>query len=103
VDAEYNRYGKAGGGKTVTLTEAQMPSHTHSLKDYYFIEASGSMGGVISGKESAGGRYEGAGDSDGDNDTLAYKTHDTNPTGSGASHENRQPYYVLAYVMKTKN
>ena len=29
-------------------------------------------------------------------------TADTQPTGGGSAHENRPPYYVLAYVMKIR-
>ncbi len=101
VDTEYNKYGKVGGAKTVQLTIAQMPSHTHSVNDYYHIERS--AGRAISGVEAVSGTYSGSGDTDTDNNTLHYRTHNTTSTGSGTAHENRPPYYVLAYIMKTKN
>lgn len=103
VDPEYKGYGRVGGAKTVALTVSQMPQHVHSLKDYYFIEHSNAISKPISGTELAGSNLTGSQKSDNDNNTLLYKTHDTNSTGSGGSHENRPPYYVLAFIMRTKN
>ena len=100
LDSQYNTYGDAGGKKTHQLTTAEMPSHIHSVKDYYFIEAH-STGG-ISGNEYVGGGRSGSGDTDGDNSYLYYKTHDTYSTGNGSAHENRPPFYTLAYIMKIK-
>ncbi len=102
TDTDYNKYGKAGGAKTVQLTTAQMPSHTHSVNDYYQLEAGGFMR-PISGSETVS-RTEGpAIKKDNDNDTLLYRTHATASAGSSSAHENRPPYYVLAFIMKTKN
>ncbi|MDR2894242.1 MAG: phage tail protein [Alistipes sp.] len=103
VDGEYNRYGRAGGAKTVAITTSQMPSHTHNVNDYYYIEHNGAVSWGISGKEVAGSNLQGSHSSDSDNNTLLYKTHATTSAGSGLAHENRPPYYVLAFIMKTKN
>ncbi len=99
-DNDYRTNGTGGGLKSVTLTKEQIPSHVHVVKDYYHAE----------GKKKAKGDNDqisingniGCGDTDYDNDRLQYYRHDSEATGGGASHENRPPYYVLAYIMRTK-
>lgn len=101
-DADYNASGKGGGEKQHSLTLTEMPAHTHSLKDYYFIENSAAVSSGLSGTESAGAKVSGSAKTDNDNNTLMYKTHATEMAGSGYAHENRPPYYTLAYIMRTK-
>jgi microcystin-dependent protein len=71
--------GSTGGSASVTLTTATMPKHNHPI--------SSSSGGV----DQAGGftttSTGGSGKS-------------TEYTGSGSAHENRPPYYALAFIMK---
>jgi microcystin-dependent protein len=102
TDADYNTQGKAGGAKTVAITTANMPSHTHNVNDYYLLE-NDSFIRPISGSEIVPSREGPAIKKDNDNDALLYKTHATASAGSGTAHENRPPYFTLAYIMKTKN
>ena len=81
--------GATGGASSVTLTTAQMPSHTHTYEDKYV--------GLV---------YNSLARLDIDYNTNVYdqngsRTGTTNSAGSGQSHENRPPYYALCYVMKT--
>ncbi len=99
-DNDYRTSGTGGGLKSVTLTKEQMPSHGHSLKDYYHAEARKKVKGEYD-QISINGNI-GCGDTDYDNNHLQYYRHNTDATGGGASHENRPPYYVLAYIMRTK-
>ncbi len=105
---DYNKIGNTGGLKQVTLTTEQLPSHKHSGN----TASSGNHNHNISHPISKNS----SGDSkktitvDGENHgTLSFKTKDggththsfnTNKTGSDKPHENRPPYYVLAYIMK---
>ncbi len=126
-DTDYNAIGKTGGAKLVTLTTSQMPphdhggkltttsngNHVHSVDDYYFSESNSQFKGV-DGKYDLGQKNEtiGSNSTDYDNRYLYYKTHYTlsNGThnhsvtltsqGDNKPHENRPPYYTLAYIMK---
>ena len=69
--------GATGGAATVTLTIDQMPAHSHTVG---VAGAAGMIGG----------------------DDRAYMGGSTNTSsvGGGQAHENRPPYYALAYIMK---
>lgn len=90
TDTDYEHTGMTGGLKHVTLTGAEMPKHTHGYGRW----------GVGSGEWRAHGAnsYPDA--------TVNFSTvwggHTTTPSGGGAAHENRPPYYVLAYIMRIK-
>ena len=83
---DYNTIGNMGGEALVTLTLDQIPPHSHK----------------ITFKEEKWG----------DNASRRPFPNHTNPdsgysantqvTGGGSPHENRPPYYVLAYVMKIR-
>lgn len=99
-DADYSTFGRVGGEKKHALTTSEMPSHEHYFRDYYYPEQT-STGG-ISGNEYVGGNRTGSAKTDNDNNYLLYKNHYTDSSGSGYAHENRPPYYSLAYIMRTK-
>lgn len=99
-DNDYKTRGTGGGSKAVALTSDQIPSHRHLFKDYYYAESSKGVKGncdniVTNSKVGSNG-------TDYDNDYLQYYRHDTESIGGGATHENRPPYYVLAYIMRAK-
>lgn len=72
-----------GGAESVTLTESEMPSHTHSVGNTV-VDAG--IDGDIADKYTD----EGA--------TTGSTTSST--TGGDNAHENRPPFYSLAYIMK---
>ena len=74
--------GNTGGADSVTLTVSQIPSHSHTL---------------TSGKAN----YGGSGTYNAWDGNQLLQTVTTNSTGGGGSHENRPPYYALAYIMKS--
>ena len=82
--------GDTGGKNEVTLTAREMPKHSHfarrvagndgSNQNYYYASQRGlesADGSVPSGAEG-----------------------ETGATGASEAHENRPPYYALAYIMK---
>jgi microcystin-dependent protein len=72
--------GGTGGLSEVTLTEAQMPAHTHT----YHRWPTGTGGwGTGSGMASS---------------TIS----NTGSTGNGEAHENKPPYYDICYFIKVK-
>ena len=92
--------GNTGGSNTVKLTTAQMPSHTHTIGSTEISE-------TFTTRETLnavnGDYFPGAGSS-GQSGTLTIDmgshTHTASSTGSGSAHENRPPYYALAFIMK---
>lgn len=105
---DYEKIAKAGGEAAHTLTSGEMPNHTHSVDDYYGIENSNSVrkhkenGKLYGNSKALDASYMGWSDQDTDNNTIIYSTHDTNYAGNGDPHENRPPYYVLAYIIRVK-
>lgn len=75
--------GAMGGANTVTLTVAQMPSHSHQnsvgivQSTTYYTSITPGSGGVLT-----------------ENSFSSY-------VGGNSGHENRPPYYALCFIMKT--
>lgn len=118
--SKYATKGTTGGKDEVKLAAAEIAPHTHDIKDAVFSEHHGSLKGLgghfslVDGQivENGTGNVAGNssngiagihGEDDLDNDTFPYIIHqveknniDNNP------HENRPPFYVLAYIIKYK-
>ncbi len=89
-EGDYSTVGKAGGREKVTLTEQTLPEHSHG----FMIPAQGS------------GTWRSGGADASPNMTTNYGLNaagrSTQSAGGGEAHENRPPYYVMAYIMRTK-
>lgn len=96
---DYNLIGNTGGQEKVTLTTPEIPSHVHNFADAYFIEAHPDLVGA-NGTQWIGNKLSGSNKTDKDNSYVCLWDHDTRATGGGQPHENRPPYYVLAYIIK---
>lgn len=104
-----------GGSSTVSLTQANLPSHTHGVgtiatsssgsHSHNFnvtVKQSGGSGGTSFANKLS--QNEGS-SSEVTIGSAGAHTHtmsgSTAATGGGTAHENRPPYYALAYIMKT--
>ena len=92
-DTDYNAVGKTGGAKAVTLTTAQMPSHTHEV----WGRSSGYTARHNDDAEVITYADKGWGSS-----TAYQKINNTSSVGSGQPHENRPPYYTMCFIMRVK-
>lgn len=101
--------GANGGLNSVTLGPSQIPFHNHPASSSsagshsHTFSYTGASGKVV-GKNSGGGE-DGADDAALSSTTNAGGAHThtitvSNNTVGGGSHENRPPYYALAFIMK---
>ena len=106
--------GNTGGLNTVTLTEAQcaLRSHSHSINHGHSINDPGHSHDIDLDDSAGGGGIDDSGEDDEGNDATSTETTgitvvnhvgnsgNTNITTATSAHENRPPYYALAYIMK---
>lgn len=88
AQTEFNALGKLGGAKTHTLSEAELPAHTHTVLGYANVDDKNMTGN--NGRMQAADTY-GQGTTAYDKPTLS--------TGGGGAHNNLQPYGVLNYII----
>lgn len=105
-DSNYNAIGDKGGAKSVTLTVGQMPSHTH-----YAYTTDGDHSHQFQLRQDSYGSGDGPSlTNNTEHKDEGYKTFytksashhhsfNTYATGSNGAHENRPPYYTLAFIM----
>jgi microcystin-dependent protein len=94
--------GATGGADSVTLTTAQLPAHSHTGTTGSAGNHNHGTGIFRSGSSFQVQTTAGSLHTTGNTDSDGAHTHSftTNNTGSGNSHENRPPYYALAYIMR---
>ncbi|HEX6036990.1 hypothetical protein [Longimicrobium sp.] len=121
-ETDYDSIGETGGAPRVALGLAQMPAHAHAgatgqAGSHSHVSEGSSASGLASRRRLYPGQttidmyWGGGSDADpgdvqwrGTVETNSSGNHShpftTSPAGGGEAHENRPPYYVLAYIMK---
>ena len=89
-DADYGSYGKVGGEKKHFLSVNELPAHSHGQN----------LWAGASDDWKGGGHHSWPNATSYHNSTTPFGK--TDNTGSGGAHENRPPYYTLAYIMRLK-
>jgi microcystin-dependent protein len=80
----YGKVGNRGGLRDVALTVAQIPSHNHTVRTGGDGYADNNTNDYLHGQ----------------NPDNRQATYTTSSAGGGQAHENRPPYYVLAFIIK---
>ncbi len=89
-DGDYSAIGNNGGSKGVTLTTQQIPNHTHEV-------------GLEDTGEGSGGVEQKVEDFNTNTNVVEKTTSGiTGHDGTTQAHENRPPYYVLAFVQRIR-
>jgi microcystin-dependent protein len=89
-DINYNDIGNTGGEKLVTLTTSQLPSHNHGLETNRRLVGTADRGSSLS---------SGGSDAVSSNNQANVFASGIANTGGDQAHENRPPYFVLAFIM----
>ncbi|MCE7991050.1 MAG: hypothetical protein HEP71_03685 [Roseivirga sp.] len=96
-DPEYDTIGETGGQKEVTLTTSEIPSHSHGNRVNTGYGGSQSAANTYpAGRTYAASAYRSL-----RNPSTNYtNTNEIVATGGGQAHENRPPYFALAFIIK---
>jgi microcystin-dependent protein len=85
--------GQTGGVTTVTLTEAQMPNHTHPVMVHNAPANQSQTTGNTLARSVAGNAYGPAGN------LVPLANQILPPAGGGQAHQNMQPYLVMNFII----
>ena len=96
--------GSTGGEYDVTLTESEIPQHTHKYRDRYYAESPTPTANVPASNKETNNFINGgigSGDTDYDNNTFVYVDDTTGNVGGGQPHNNLPPYIACYIWLRT--
>jgi len=102
ADADYDAIGETGGAKGVILTEAQMPQHNHSgtaVVPPHTHNINSDGGSTYSNGSNARKESDNSGVITTQLSVTLNAPVTTVNKGGNASHENRPPFFTLAYII----
>ena len=91
------RLGQKGGVESVTLTEAQMPTHAHTLRGTNDTGDQGSFtdGNVILGRSGGGTLYQ----TNTTQNLVSLNAGTLQVSGGSQAHDNLQPYLAIHFII----
>jgi microcystin-dependent protein len=109
-NAQYLTVGNFGGEAAHTLTAAEVAPHTHPMVHNHGVTDPGHTHTIPLNDTNGGGRIDDAGPGAPQGTiptntattgiSIQDFTGNTGPNAGGVAHENRPPYYVVAYIQK---
>jgi microcystin-dependent protein len=94
------RLGQRGGATTETLTEAELPAHTHQWDGIAVVSTQATPANNSLAEPPAGGRAGGGAKIYGPAANLVALSPDSmDPSGGAQPHANQQPYLGLNYII----
>ncbi|MDQ3280931.1 MAG: tail fiber protein [Acidobacteriota bacterium] len=94
VGATHNQMGEMGGVEWVTLTNSQMPNHSHTFLATSAGSTAVAPGGNVPAQPATKKLYVGAGAA-----TVALHPQSVSPAGGSQPHDNMQPYLAINFII----